>query len=129
MTTVLEPHDSILQTLELNGSDLRCRFSGHIHGTSSTQHLGWYQNVEMHLSGVAIDGSLPNLDEEKWLSDGSFQVGEETLYLLPVPFRHEGDVQLHLTMMDSGEKFRITANSINVQFSGEPGKSEDLSWM
>jgi len=119
----MEFHDSTFDSLERDGANLTLRFSAaYIHESEGEPGLdagiGWFQEVQIHLSNASTSGSMSELPCYLW--DGQISLGGESRQMAPVPL---DDGTVHLKLVENGERDRqieVSGTHVRMELSGEP---------
>ena len=122
-----EMHDSTLAATSWEGADLVLSLTAYLHVSDGdpgrAAGTGWTQQAELRL-GAATLVAVPT--EPLWISDGQIRVRDHTFdNLLPLPFVHEGPVEIRFQGPEG--VFHATGTGVVITLLGEPAFVEDFS--
>ena len=123
----IEFHDSTLDSVTVNGSDVVLHFSSaYIHQSDGNPGWdagsGWVQEARLHISGASLTGGISNLPCDLW--DGRLRLDGKLSEMLPIPLDYQGHVQLDLEEM---ETLRIFGTYVRLELVGEASYVEEFS--
>ena len=122
MNRALELHDSNVAQVRGEGDRLSVQFSeGYVHASDGTPGVsagdGYLQPATLVFAGASWSNDSPALNGK--LSDGTIEIDGRTVPLIPIPFDASGKVTAELVFV-SGERLRISAQSVSCSAHGEP---------
>lgn len=122
----IELHDSTLAATRWNGPDLVLSIDAYLHVSEGDPGrdagTGWIQQAELRL-GAATLVTAPTATA--WILDGQIRVREGTFdNMLPLPFSHEGPVEIRLEGAEG--IFHATGADVSVTLLGVPVFVEDV---
>ena len=115
----IEFHDSTLDSVRADGTNLTIRFSAaYIHESNGEPGLdagaGWTQEALIHIEDASVAGKIHELPCS--LSDGRLRLGGDLLEMIPIPLDYEGNIEINLEQF--GE-MRITGTHVHLELVGK----------
>ena len=122
MNSALEFHDSEVASVHRMGDTLCVRFSAaYVHRSQGRPGFdagaGYAQSLELRFQQAEWSGDLPSCLGR--LSDGRLRDGDDTLSLVPLPYRSRGPVAAEL-VFQNGEVLSVRSASAALRFTGDP---------
>ena len=115
----IEFHDSTLDSVQVDGTNLTIRFSAaYIHESNGKPGLdagsGWTQEALIHMKGASVEGTIHELPCNLW--DGSLRLGGDLFEMIPIPLAYEGGIEINL---EQDGKMRITGTHVHLELVGK----------
>jgi hypothetical protein len=129
MTSALEFHDSTVVKLTVNGKEAIIELApGYVHQWERQGDdwlgTGWSKPVQIRVASAHVTSPAPTVPAD--VSDGSLTVGSLVhSNLVPLPFRAEGHVRLHL-LFGTSDALEVTGTGVSLDVTGEGAFVEDL---
>lgn len=129
MTSALEFHDSTVATFTVIGSEAIIELApGYIHQWERQGDewlgTGWSKPVRIRVTSARISSPVPTLPAD--VSDGTLTVGALAhSNLVPLPFRAQGHVNLHL-LLGNSDALEVTGTGVSLDVTGDGAFVEDL---
>jgi hypothetical protein len=129
MTSALELHDSTLASLTVTAGEAIIELApGYVHQWEKQGHewlgTGWSKPIRIRVDSARVTSPVPTLPAD--VSEGSLTMGD-VMYsnLVPLPFHAQGQVRLHLLLVNSAS-LQVVGAAISVDATGDGEFVEDL---
>lgn len=128
MNCALEFHDSRASSISTDRGQLTLKFSAaYLHKSKGVPGVdagtGWVQEGELTFSEATGGASIDIGDG--WIIEGNLVAGEETMSILPVPFKAAGRISARFGFAN-GSTLRVAAASVCLSLFGEPRYVEEF---
>lgn len=122
MNAALEFHDSEVSSVECTGNTLCVRFAAaYVHQSEGHPGIdagaGYVQTVELLFREAQWFGNVQLCFGR--LSDGALREGEQTMWLVPLPYQSRSPVAAEFAFQN-GERLSVQSASALIRFTGEP---------
>jgi hypothetical protein len=122
LSSAIEVHDSVLNSVERTGTGLQLFIEAYIHKSKGTPGVdpgtGWTQDVLLIIEDGSFDGTIEN---PPWdLADGTLQINDQVLdNMIPIPLDQRGQREFTLIDQRSGNRIVARGTRISLKLLGE----------